>query len=377
MESSPGNRKRQPLRSALIVLLFAAVGFAIGYLGARYGDAQGGVFPSSVLLTLVFLIFALVLQLILHEAGHLLFGLLSGYRFLSFRVASFLWQREGGRLRLRRLSLAGTAGQCILVPPAHDENGGFPFVWYNLGGPLINLLSALLCGGVALSLPEGWVRSFLLCLALMGLFLGLVNGIPFSGGLVNNDGHNTLSLARDPQARRAFWLQLTAQEKIAQGCRPKDLPQDWFPSAQPQAGKSALSAAIGYLACTRLLDQHRFFETAQAIEALLAADSGLLPLHRHLLIGDLVSCRLLLGGSREEADALLTKPVRKTMQAMKSYPSILRTNCLYALLARHHRQQAQKIQAQFDHIARTYPYPSEIAMEAELMALAREKEETL
>lgn len=53
----------------------------------------------------------------------------------------------------------------------------------------------------------------------------------------------------------------------------------------------------------------------------------------------------------------------------------LRTNCLYALLARHDRQQAQKIQAQFHHIARTYP--SEIAREAELMALAREKEETL
>ena len=55
----------------------------------------------------------------------------------------------------------------------------------------------------------------------------------------------------------------------------------------------------------------------------------------------------------------------------------LRTNCLYALLARHDRQQAQNIQAQFHHIARTYPYPSEIAREAELMALAREKEETL
>lgn len=44
------------------------------------------------------------------------------------------------KIRLRRLSLAGMAAQCLMCPP-EIINGKFSFVLYNLGGSLMNLVT--------------------------------------------------------------------------------------------------------------------------------------------------------------------------------------------------------------------------------------------
>ena len=57
------------------------------------------------LLSLAFFLIAIFLQVSLHEAGHLMCGLASGYRFVSFRIFSFTWIRQGGKVRIK-------AGRC-------------------------------------------------------------------------------------------------------------------------------------------------------------------------------------------------------------------------------------------------------------------------
>ena len=81
-------------------------------------------------------------------------GLATGYRFVSFRIGSWMLQREHGKLRVRKFTLAGTGGQCLLAPPLTD--GKMPCVLYNLGGPLANLITALLC---VLGMPFHWART--------------------------------------------------------------------------------------------------------------------------------------------------------------------------------------------------------------------------
>ena len=71
-----------------------------------------GIFAGSIVCTLV----AFVLQIVLHEGGHLLFGLLSGYRFVSFRIFNWTLIRQEGKFRLKRFGIAGTGGQCLMFP---------------------------------------------------------------------------------------------------------------------------------------------------------------------------------------------------------------------------------------------------------------------
>ena len=71
-----------------------------------------GIFAGSIVCTLV----AFILQIVLHEGGHLLFGLLSGYRFVSFRIFNWTLIRQEGKFRLKRFGIAGTGGQCLMLP---------------------------------------------------------------------------------------------------------------------------------------------------------------------------------------------------------------------------------------------------------------------
>ena len=58
---------------------------------------------------------------------------------------------------------------------------------------------------------------------------------------------------------------------------------------------------------------------------------------------------------------------------MKRFPTVLRTRYLHALLTEKDAAKAADIRAQLERVAKTYPYPADIASERELMALGDEK----
>ena len=132
--------KKKSSGQTLTLLIAIATGAALGILSMRMPDDL-----PYVLILLIYMYAAIFVHVIIHEAGHLVFGLLSGYSFTSFRIFSFMWIKENGKLRLKRLSLAGTAGQCLMTPPELVD-GKMPVVLYNLGGSIMNLLT----GGIFL-----------------------------------------------------------------------------------------------------------------------------------------------------------------------------------------------------------------------------------
>lgn len=150
-------KKRRDPGKYLSILLFLVLGGVAGFAAAPLlrqivppGGSLGHVLPPIAgMLALAAL--ALWLQIVLHEAGHLVFGLLTGYQFSSFRVGSLCLMKVNGRLRIRRMSLAGTAGQCLLEPP--PDSARFPVLVYLLGGSLMNLLVGLGCLAGYLLIP--------------------------------------------------------------------------------------------------------------------------------------------------------------------------------------------------------------------------------
>ena len=84
---------------------------------------------------------ALLLQIVIHEAGHLVFGLVTGYQFVSFRIWNMMWLKKDGKIQFKRMSLAGTGGQCLMSPPDLAD-GKMPVLLYNFGGAIMNLFSA-------------------------------------------------------------------------------------------------------------------------------------------------------------------------------------------------------------------------------------------
>ena len=206
----------------------------------------------------------------------------------------------------------------------------------------------------------------------MGVAIALMNGIPMRTGTVDNDGYNALSLGKNKDAMRAFWMQLKINEQLTKGIRLKDMPDEWFAVLADEAMQNSMVATQAVFATNRLMDQQRFEEADQLIAHLLEIDSGIGGLYRSLMICDQVYIELIRNNRKEILDKMLTKAQLKFMKAMKKFPSVVRTEYAYALLSLRHEPKAKAAFELFEKIAKTYPYPNDIQSERELIKIAQE-----
>lgn len=371
------NKKKAAWQKYIVMGLYLLTGMVCGKLIVNYIDAisrAGKTFGVGLLIFLFLEIYvALFIQIVVHEAGHLVFGLLSGYRYSSFRIGSFMWLKENGKIRFRKLSIAGTGGQCLMVPP-ETTGETMPYKLYNLGGVLMNgICSLLFCGLSLLSKGIPLLSVFLSMAAVAGFSLALTNGIPLRLGTVDNDGYNALSLGKSSEALRSFRLQMKVGERFAKGDRIKDMPEEWFVTPSPEGMQNSMTAVMGVFACNRLMDMHAFEKADQRMEELLEMNASIVGLHRGLLVCDRIYCELIGENRKEKLDGMLQKQQIKFMKSMKKFPGVLRTEYAYALLAEGDAAKAEDIKRQFDRCTRAYPYPSEVESERALLRIAQER----
>lgn len=171
-----------------------------------YADISSADVALTLFLALVFFVLSFIIHIVVHEAGHMIAAMARGWKFLSFMIMGVVLNRRDGRLRLSRFSMAGAAGQCLMLPP---ENGDTPFgiALYNAGGVLANLLLTVIAS-VILFMPSTHhsltATVFLLCVIIVGLYLIIMNGIPHKLAGLPNDGLNMLSLRNDKFATMVF-----------------------------------------------------------------------------------------------------------------------------------------------------------------------------
>ncbi len=170
----------------------------------------------------------LPVHVMLHELGHAAASALVGFRFTALRVGRLVIHRDGKRLRLSwtPTSIAGVLGFHLGVPEGEAVLGP-RFAIYGACGPATTLAVATACraGGAAMG-PATTLGSAVASHALLagwwvGVFLGIVNFLPFrtGSGLVS-DGARVLMalLPRSPGAEAVMRSNVFS----VQGRRPRD-----------------------------------------------------------------------------------------------------------------------------------------------------------
>ena len=372
-----GISKKKNSGQTLMMLIYLLLGAVCGFImimtiDSEYTDTISvGKYLMIFALTLVFMYAAILLQIIIHESGHLVFGLLSGYGFRSFRIGNLILLKEENGVKLRRIHIAGTAGQCIMSPP-DMKDGKIPYVLYNLGGSFMNLISSAVFGLLCFAFSGIiYLSLFMKILFIVGIFFAAMNGIPMHAGPVDNDGCNTLSIGRSAEAMRSFWIQMKVSDSTALGNRLSAMPEQWFTMPSESGLKNSMIATIAVFRENRLMDMHNFEEALALIELLEAEDTAVAGLYRALLTCDRMYCMLILN-TDNAADAVMrlqTKEQLTFMNQMKSFPTVVRTEYLLALF-RGNTERAEHFRCEFEKCARKYPYAADIESERELMDIA-------
>ena len=269
----------------LVVVTFviagALCGAAIGSYMVTMDETLGediGVWNELMkfleLILLMYIVY--MVNVIIHEGGHLIFGLMTGYKFNSFRIFSVILIKQNGKLKIKNISLAGTGGQCLMSPPELID-GKMPYVLYNLGGVILNVITSLIF--IVIYLISLWklLSLAMIMSAIMGFASALVNGIPMKVGDINNDGYNAVQLGRDKDALKALWVQLKMNGALAEGIGIREMPEEWFESIDGK-NDNPMITSIKVFYCNRLMEMHKFEQTKEEIKKMYTAVSRLLKL---------------------------------------------------------------------------------------------------
>lgn len=124
---------------------------------------------------------AFLLHLILHEVGHLLGGLFTGWSLINLQIYHFALIRDKNKIKFRYLPAKNY--QCIMYPKSIDADA----IAYTTGGYRMNLFVALI--GLLMLLiyiekPLVWSCAW--CFFGIGILFYLINGLPNTRRICND-----------------------------------------------------------------------------------------------------------------------------------------------------------------------------------------------
>lgn len=360
------------LKKLLGMVLFIAIGAVFGFFLGMFV----GTYADSPVYIFVWLVVALVLyylQLVFHEAGHYLFGRLTGYTFVSFRIGNYTWVKQDGKLVLKKFKIPGTGGQCLMMPPEKDENGDI-YALYHMGGVIVNLIFTLLGFIVYLVCSNVNVKAFGAILAFTAGITAITNGIPLKIGGIANDGYNVYSLNKDKVSRRSTYIMLKVNGLLTQGVRMKEMPYEWFVLPEDADLSNSSNATVRILEGNWFFDRLQFEEAKTCYETLLDDSIKLLDVHKMELECEVLFFELINMRREEVIKELYTKKMKSYIKTMSSV-SINKKRLQYAICLYERKdgweEKLEKIYKEALKLKDTYPVKAEVEGEMEVFDFLR------
>ncbi len=241
-------------------------GGLVTFTAIRTFQAASG---ADVVLVVVAFVLIAWLQIVWHEAGHAIGGLLAGHRAVAFGVGPLRLERQAERWRLRWAgSIRGIGGFALLFPREGEGTRGERAAFL-LGGPLANLLAAALVWPFALVAPgesAGWSETLARIVVGTGLLIGLSNLVPFLAGGWASDGRQLWKLWQGADEARAMAVLSRLGSLSIAGVRPRDWPLDVAAGINLAALPQGIAEAFARCRLVQALDARDYRDPA-AIDA--------------------------------------------------------------------------------------------------------------
>ncbi len=309
-------------------------------------------------------VFFLFLHIIIHEGGHLVMGLATGWKYLSFRVGSLVLVKCDGKFQWKKTTVAGTGGQCLMIPPdCEPEN--CPFFLYLLGGGLANIITAGITFVIGL-FTGGTAQIVLNLFAVMGFGLGVSNLFPAKMAGTMNDGYQIfIELPKNNEAKKYMCCLLTANAVLTENESTKALPENVRSIILGLDGENCTDTSMTNLLFfknTILQEEGRYKEACEIFRK-IADSPDALQLFKNEAKCELMYYEIMDECRAEEIDALYDKKQEEYIKATLLYPSRRRLMYAYHLIYKNDKAKADEEYKALLKAAKTHPSKSESAIE--------------
>ena len=358
-----------------MIIVPMTLGVLIGLIISIYGYKYDRSFLKSIhayidnyflkfIYTYVCLVVGCIIGIIIHESGHLVTGLLSGYEFVSFRICSMVWVKENGKLSRKRFNIMGTAGQCLMMPPDSDTPEKVPFVLYFLGGGLFNLIAAVICIPIGFVISNFYFSMLFLTFGFISAWMCFLNLIPLNIR-VPNDGYNIVLYSRNKAKRIVLYKELRLNGLLYKGYELSDIPENLFDFGEESDG-------LGEIFQAGLYAYKKDFSAAQnLLEKVLNRDK-LISIYEYEAKSELLFCKVVNGAPEHEIEELYDKTLKKyILFSAKTQISKRRLMYAYYSIYKHDMESAEREYNKAVAMKDTYPIPGELKSELSLIEFIR------
>lgn len=207
-----------------------------------------------------------IIQIILHEVGHLIGGLLTGWKFLYLHLYSFVLKRENRRIKKMIVSERGY--KCIMYPKSIDTDATL----YTMGGYIVNLLLAIM--GVIMLITARidlviWLYTWSFTAFGIGLFV--MNGTS-SIKRVCNDKACLDMLKSDSYTKLCHNAQLVIAKHLMKGLTYRQIGEEGILQC-PEVSLNDIQAYQAVLEYYYYMDMHNYMKMGQALNKIRDKDN--------------------------------------------------------------------------------------------------------
>lgn len=316
----------------------------------------------------------MLLQVIIHEGGHLIAGLCTGWKFLSFRVGSLTLVRSECKMKWKKHTVVGTAGQCLMIPP-ECEYEKCPFYLYLFGGGAADFLTsgiAFFIGMFSGGIPQIICNLF----AMLGVCSGLSNLMPAKIAGIMNDGYQIfVELPGDNNAKKNMYCLLSACAILTEAEGTEALPESIRNTILELDGedfKDVSTVNLLMYKCTILQEQGRYEEMGEICQK-IADNRDTLQLFKNEAKCELLYLEIMGECNEEKIQDIYDKKLQDYIKATAMYPSRKRLMYAYHLLYKEDEAEAEKEYQALLKAAETYPCRADGVIEMKEAKRVRER----
>lgn len=314
----------------------------------------------------VMILISFVLHIVIHEGGHCLFGSLFGFKTVSFRIGSYIWTNENGKMKFGRYHMAGTGGQCLMDPPNPNLKA---YVFYLLGGGLANLFVSIVCIFIGLLNHDILIDIFCFSNIAVGLLISFTNLIPMDAG-IPNDGLNVLYLIKDGKSVDSLYKQLKMAKELADGKRLDEIDSSYFELHDKAKLRNPLNACIAVNHGLYLSALKKYDVAKKRLEYLYK--SKMTKVYKTTVAYELIFIELITM-DEPNIHKYLTPELKRKMAREKNDLSSLITQYGIELLVNKNERAGMFVLKYIEDVLNTYPYNTELARESIQMIEERAK----
>lgn len=314
--------------SIILILITFIIGILLGLLLIdvmkklpEEAILQNNFLGFSILIVsfVIFLFASAYIQIIIHESGHLVCGLLSGYSFISFRIGKYTLVRRDKRFHIKKYYIPGTGGQCLMMPPQSRE-GDIPFILYNSGGVIFNFVFSLLALLFMIFVYTSVFSDiFFMAFSMVGIIYGFLNIIPMKISGITNDGYNIRMIKKDVVSRHIFYMQLRINGLQTQGMRLRYMPEDWFHISEDLNTINGFHLSMFLLRGSWYMEQFRFDEAQECLNSIRPFEQNLPGLFQLELQSELLFLEMVGTCQPDVISELYTDNIKQYLEKYQNY----------------------------------------------------------